>query len=229
MEELTELMVDPELPGRGHRPRAARALLAGRPDAATSGRLVVATGAPADLTLYPDFGVMPVAGHWHMRVRTERYLERRAHADRRARARTRTCSSPRARGRGVEAARAARDRPRAPGAARVLRARPHLPRHDVPGGRRDRALLGLLAGRDRAGGGRRARGSRPGRARGARPRRQDAGAGRAQPVLHDDRLVAAAAAARARLPRLLAELDHVLGAAAGPRPVRADAAHRTLL
>jgi hypothetical protein len=40
---------------------------------------VVATGAPPDLTLYPDFGVMPVTGHWHLRVRTERYLERRAH------------------------------------------------------------------------------------------------------------------------------------------------------
>jgi hypothetical protein len=31
-----------------------------------------------DLTLYMDFGVMPVAGHWHLRQRAHEYLERRS-------------------------------------------------------------------------------------------------------------------------------------------------------
>jgi GNAT superfamily N-acetyltransferase len=77
MEELTELMVDPDYQRQG----IARALLErcwpGDPTP-DLGRVVVATGAPADLTLYPDVGVMPVTGHWHVRVRTELYLERRA-------------------------------------------------------------------------------------------------------------------------------------------------------
>jgi hypothetical protein len=42
------------------------------------GRLVVAVGRPADLTLFTEFGVMPVSGHWHMRHRVDRYLEHRA-------------------------------------------------------------------------------------------------------------------------------------------------------
>lgn len=78
MEELTELMVDPEHQREG----IGRALLErcwpGDPTP-DLGRIVVATGASADLTLYPDVRVMPVTGHWHMRVSTERYLERRAH------------------------------------------------------------------------------------------------------------------------------------------------------
>lgn len=77
MEELTELMVDT----RNQREGIGRELLErcwpGDPTP-DMGRVVVAAGAPADLTLYPDFGVMPVTGHWHLRVRTERYLERRA-------------------------------------------------------------------------------------------------------------------------------------------------------
>ena len=78
MEELTELMVDPVHQCQG----IGRALLErvwpGDPTP-DLGRVVVAAGAPADLTLYPDFGVMPVTGHWHLRVRTEQYLESRAH------------------------------------------------------------------------------------------------------------------------------------------------------
>ena len=35
-------------------------------------------GTPVDLTLYTEFGVMPVAGHWHMRHRVDQYLEQRA-------------------------------------------------------------------------------------------------------------------------------------------------------
>jgi GNAT superfamily N-acetyltransferase len=77
MEQLTELMVLPEHHGRG----IGRALLERCfPDAPTPelGRLVVAAGAPGDLTLYSDFGVMPVAGHWHMRASAGDYAERRA-------------------------------------------------------------------------------------------------------------------------------------------------------
>src|SRR4051794_9046033 len=77
MEELTELMVLPEHQGKG----IGRGLLnLVWPDAPSPemGRIVVAAGAPSDLTLYLEFGVMPVAGHWHMRQRTDLYLERRA-------------------------------------------------------------------------------------------------------------------------------------------------------
>jgi hypothetical protein len=38
----------------------------------------VAVGRPADLTLFTEFGVMPVSGHWHMRQRVDQYLEHRA-------------------------------------------------------------------------------------------------------------------------------------------------------
>ena len=78
MEELTELMVHPVHQGKG----IGRALLElAWPGEATPARerVVVATGEPNDLGLYMQFGVMPVAGHWHMRQRTDRYLERRAH------------------------------------------------------------------------------------------------------------------------------------------------------
>ena len=78
MEQLTELMVSTDHQGRG----IGRALLERCwPGAPTPelGRLVVATGAPADLTLYSSFGVMPITGHWHMRQRTELYLEHRSH------------------------------------------------------------------------------------------------------------------------------------------------------
>jgi GNAT superfamily N-acetyltransferase len=77
VEELTELMVTPDHQGTG----VGHALLERCwPDepAQDSERLVIAAGAPADLTLYTRFGVTPVAGHWHMRLRTERYLEARA-------------------------------------------------------------------------------------------------------------------------------------------------------
>jgi GNAT superfamily N-acetyltransferase len=77
MEQLTELMVDPDHQGHG----VGRALLErcwpGDPSPEL-GRVVVATGAPNDLTLYTQFGVMPVGGHWHMRARTQEYLFRRS-------------------------------------------------------------------------------------------------------------------------------------------------------
>jgi GNAT superfamily N-acetyltransferase len=77
MEELTELMVLPEHQGRGIGRRLLGVAWPGDPSA-DLGRVVVAAGAPSDLSLYLEFGVMPVAGHWHMRQRTDVYLERRA-------------------------------------------------------------------------------------------------------------------------------------------------------
>jgi GNAT superfamily N-acetyltransferase len=77
MEELTELMVVPEHQGHGIGRRLLERVWPGAPSAEL-GRVVVAAGAASDLTLYTEFGVMPVAGHWHMRQRTELYLERRA-------------------------------------------------------------------------------------------------------------------------------------------------------
>ena len=77
MEELTELMVLPEHQGRGIGRRLLEVAWPGDPSA-DLGRVVVAAGAASDLSLYLEFGVMPVAGHWHMRQRTDVYLERRA-------------------------------------------------------------------------------------------------------------------------------------------------------
>ena len=78
MDELTELAVAPEHQGQG----IGRELLERCwPEDPTPelGRVVVATGAPADLSLYTAFAVMPVAGHWHLRHRAEEYVERRVH------------------------------------------------------------------------------------------------------------------------------------------------------
>ena len=77
MEELTELMVDPAHHAQGIGRGLLDRVWPGDPTPDV-GRVVVAAGAPHDLTLYPDFGVMPVTGHWHLRVPTERFLERRA-------------------------------------------------------------------------------------------------------------------------------------------------------
>ncbi len=77
MEELTELMVLPGHHGRGIGRALLDRLWPGDPSPEL-GRVVVAAGAPADLTLYADYGVMPVAGHWHMRARAEDFLERRS-------------------------------------------------------------------------------------------------------------------------------------------------------
>ena len=76
MEELTHVMVSPALHGRG----IGRGLLARSwPDAPTPelGRVVVAAGSPVDLSLYTEFGVMPVTGHWHLVEGAQEYTERR--------------------------------------------------------------------------------------------------------------------------------------------------------
>ena len=77
MEELTELMVLPEHQRQGIGRRLLDIAWPGDPSP-SMGRVVVAAGSPSDLTLYTQVGVMPVAGHWQMRQRTEVYLERRA-------------------------------------------------------------------------------------------------------------------------------------------------------
>jgi hypothetical protein len=78
MEQLTDLMVTPALQGTGIGRELLEQIWPGDPSP-NLGRLVVAAGEPRDLSLYTDFGVMPAAGHWHMRQETAAYLERRSH------------------------------------------------------------------------------------------------------------------------------------------------------
>jgi GNAT superfamily N-acetyltransferase len=77
MEELTELMVLPDHQRRGIGRQLLDIAWPGDPSP-EMGRVVVAAGSASDLSLYTGFGVMPVAGHWHMRQRAEVYLAHRA-------------------------------------------------------------------------------------------------------------------------------------------------------
>ena len=77
IEQLTELMVLPGHHGQGIGRALLDRLWPGDPTP-DLGRVVVAAGSSADLTLYSDFGVMPVTGHWHMRARAEDFLELRS-------------------------------------------------------------------------------------------------------------------------------------------------------
>jgi GNAT superfamily N-acetyltransferase len=77
MEQLTDLYVAPSHQGRGIGRELLERIWPGDPTP-TVGRLVVAPGAPRDLNLYTTFGVMPVAGHWHLRTDARAYLERRS-------------------------------------------------------------------------------------------------------------------------------------------------------
>src|SRR4051794_31582823 len=77
MEELTELMVLPELQRRGIGKQLLEEVWPGDPTPEL-GRAVVANGSASDLSLYTGFGVMPVAGHWHMRTLAQDYLTVRA-------------------------------------------------------------------------------------------------------------------------------------------------------
>lgn len=77
MDELVELWVAPAHIGLG----IERALLEQvwpQSPSKELGRVVVSVGLPSDLTLFTEFGVMPMSGHWHMRHRVEAYLEQRA-------------------------------------------------------------------------------------------------------------------------------------------------------
>ena len=80
-EQVTELMVEPSRQGAGLGRLLLERCWPGAPTPAL-GRVVVAAGAPSDLTLYTNFGVMPVAGHWHVRARTDSYRELRSQEDR---------------------------------------------------------------------------------------------------------------------------------------------------
>jgi GNAT superfamily N-acetyltransferase len=77
VEELTELMVRPDHQGVGIGRELLERCWPGDPSRDLE-RLVIANGTGRDLTLYTDFGTMPVAGHWNMRLRTELYVERRS-------------------------------------------------------------------------------------------------------------------------------------------------------
>jgi GNAT superfamily N-acetyltransferase len=77
MDELTELMVLPGHQRRGIGKQLLELVWPGDPTP-DLGRAVVATGSASDLSLYTGSGVMPVAGHWHMRTPTEEYLALRA-------------------------------------------------------------------------------------------------------------------------------------------------------
>ncbi len=222
MEELTELMVEPDWQGQG----IGRALLEivwpsdPTPDL---GRVVVATGEPTDIGLYMGFGVMPVAGHWHLRLRTSDYLKRRSLEIERVETAVHVLKADRA----VE---------------EWMRLEPPVLGHERRDLHdffcRDRTCLATIdeqthratslawvSGEGEIGPAVRpgARAARAARARGARPR---GGLGRArvpQPLLDDDQLVAPAAAARARIRDLVAELGDVLGAPARARPLCANA------
>jgi GNAT superfamily N-acetyltransferase len=77
MDELVELWVAPAHTGLG----IGHALLEHVwPQSPSNelGRVVVSVGLPSDLTLFTEFGVMPMSGHWHMRHRVDAYLEQRA-------------------------------------------------------------------------------------------------------------------------------------------------------
>jgi GNAT superfamily N-acetyltransferase len=77
MEDLAELMVRPDRQRRGVGRQLLEIAWPGAPTPEL-GRVAVANGSASDLSLYTGFGVMPVAGHWHMRQRTEHYLARRS-------------------------------------------------------------------------------------------------------------------------------------------------------
>lgn len=77
MEELTELHVAPEHAGQGIGPAILSHIW---PDAPTRerGRVGVAPGVSRVLNAVTAHGMMPAAGHWHMRARTADYLEARS-------------------------------------------------------------------------------------------------------------------------------------------------------
>ena len=77
LEQLTHVVVDPAEQERG----IGRALLERCWPYTPSpelGRIVVAPGSAPDLTLYTEFGVMPITGHWRMALGAAEYAERRS-------------------------------------------------------------------------------------------------------------------------------------------------------
>ena len=77
MEELGELMVAPGYQHRGIGRMLLERCWPGDPTP-DLGRACVAVGTPDNLSLYTEFGVMPIAGHWHMVQSTKAYVEQRS-------------------------------------------------------------------------------------------------------------------------------------------------------
>ena len=77
MEELNELMISPGYQHRGIGRMLLERCWPGDPSPEL-GRACVAVGTPENLSLYTEFGVMPIAGHWHMLCRTDQYVEQRS-------------------------------------------------------------------------------------------------------------------------------------------------------
>ena len=227
MDELGDLWVAPGHGGKG----VSRGLLercwaeSPTPDL---GRLVVAVGTPADLTLFTEFGVMPVSGHWHMRHRVDQYLEQRAQEVDSTEPGVHVLTPDRA----VEEWK--RLEPGAMGHERPAlheffgRTRNCLATVDDSGNATALCWVERPRG-DRPGRGQGPRGPRSGGARRARQGREDAGARDARRGLHHRVLVADGPPPPARLPRSLAGLDHVVRAAARPRPLSAHAPDETAL
>ena len=224
MEELTELMVDPGHQGEG----IGRALLErcwpGDPTP-RSGPARRRDGRARDLTLYPDFGVMPVAGHWHLRVRTERFLERRAQEVDVREPDAHVLSPARAveEWQRLEPLAIGHERP----ALHEFFARDRTCLAPSPDGRRDRA--GWVSSDGDIGP---AVGAEPEDlvpvvlARSTGWRRHSSQTSRACSARRSPG--GSCGGCAARLPRVLAELGHVLGAAAGARPICTNASARLL-
>lgn len=77
MEEITDLHVRPGMSGLGLGPGLLQQVWSAAPTPEL-GRVAVAPGVSRVLNAMTDFGVMPAAGHWHMRAPSSRYLERRS-------------------------------------------------------------------------------------------------------------------------------------------------------
>ena len=77
MEELTELHVAPEHAGQGIGPALLSQIWPGDPTP-DLGRVAVAPGVARVLNAVTAHGMMPAAGHWHMRATTADYLEARS-------------------------------------------------------------------------------------------------------------------------------------------------------
>ena len=77
MEELTELHVAPEHLDQGIGPALLSEVWPGAPTPEL-GRVAVAPGVTRVLNAITSHGMMPAAGHWHMRARTADYLEARS-------------------------------------------------------------------------------------------------------------------------------------------------------
>lgn len=77
MEEIADLHVLPEKSGQGIGPALLEQVWSADPTPEL-GRVAVAAGVSRVLNAMTNFGVMPAAGHWHMRASPARYLERRS-------------------------------------------------------------------------------------------------------------------------------------------------------